>query len=159
VIADNDRIFKLAGSWATPACTDGDGIVNIAVDVTGIATAEINLASHWLNFTGSALVEKYAHIHTDGFWGSAVDLSNAYMSWAKFSSQLPEAPQQLNIMNLQNATAFDTCTAIYAVNDVALSLGYVTGSVSTVKGSIPFYQGAGGGGGFGYIAIYDVEFA
>ncbi len=155
-IAANDRIFKLAGSWATPACPDGEGIVNISVDVTGIATGEVNLASHWINLTGAADVPGYMHIHTDGIWGSACDLATAYIAWAKISWMLPENPGGLYLFELNNGTAFDTLDAIFAVNNPALALGYVAATpTGAASGSIPFMAGAGGGGGLKWIRTYD----
>jgi len=155
-IAANGRIFNLGGSWATPATPDGEGIVNISANVTGIATGEVNLASHWLNLTGAADVPGYMHIHTDGIWGSACDLATAYIAWAKISWMLPEDPGGLYLFELNNGTAHDTLDAIFAVNNPAYALGFIAGtSDDAPTGSIPFMAGAGGGGGLKYIRTYD----
>ena len=158
VIAADDRIFKLSGDWATPANTDGEGIINLSANVTGIATGETNLKSSWINFgTAADLATLYGHINTDGFYGSgSADLATAFLSHTKFSCMVPSTPRQLNIMEIQFATAFDQLTAIYSVNNPALCLGFVAGtSDDAPTGSIPFFQGIGGGGGMKYIRTYD----
>lgn len=155
-IAADDRIFKLSGDWATPANPDGEGIVNISATITGIATGEANLASHWINLTGAADIPGYMHVHTDGIWGSACDLATAYIAWAKISWMLPEDPGGLYLFELNNGTAYDTLDAIFAVNNPAYALGYVAATpTGAASGSIPFMAGAGGGGGLKWIRTYD----
>jgi len=155
-IAWVDPYLQFRAIVATPNHVDGEGLFNYALNVTGIATGEVNMTSHWINLTGAADIPGYMHVHTDGIWGSAADLATAYIAWAKISWMLPENPAGLYLFELNNGTAFDTLDAIFAVNNPALALGYIAATpTAEASGSIPFMAGAGGGGGLKWIRTYD----
>ncbi len=134
VIAADDRIFKLAGSWATPDNPDGEGIVNISANITGATGGEANLCSAWLNLGTDATIGEWSHIHTDGFYDATATLTGAHLAWAKYAAQLASDPQEHFIMDLNMTGANSGIDAIYNVNDPALALGDRTGYASHGRG-------------------------
>ena len=151
VIAADDRIFKLAGSWATPDNPDGEGIVNISANITGATGGEANLCSAWLNLGTDATIGEWSHIHTDGFYDAGATLTGGHLAWAKYAAQLASDPEEHFIMDLNMTGANSGIDAIYNVNDPALALGYVATTAGSAVGSIPFFST---GGTPKYIMLY-----
>ena len=151
VIANDGRMLKLTGSWATPATPDGEGAVNIAVTVTGQTVGEANLASHWINLGNGSEITLWSHIHTDGFYDSGATLTGAHLAWAKYAAKLDSDPQEHFIMDLNMQGANSGIDAIYNVNNPALALGYVATTAGGAIGSIPFFST---GGTKKYIMLY-----
>ncbi len=152
VIAADDRIFKLAGLWATPDNPDGEGIVNISANITGASAGEANLQSAWLNLVSGSEITEWSHIHTDGFYDGGATLTGGHLAWAKYAAQLASDPQEHFIMDLNMVGANSGIDAIYNVNNPALALGYVAGTPGdTEVGTIPFFST---GGVVKYIYLY-----
>lgn len=142
VIPTNGVIFKLYGDWATPGLPDGEGIVNIQANVTGVAVGHTSLTSAWINFgSASEFTGKYINLHTDGYWDGGADLAGAFICWARYSSMLASSDYQSNTLwSLNLAEDNDTLTALFETNDRS-HMGYIAGggtNFGTPTGTIPF---------------------
>ena len=155
----NERGSRQRGTIATPAMTDGYGVWESELTVTGLATGDIAERSDWINLTGDATIPSYMFIHTDGVYDGGATLTGALIAWAKYTCMLASNPVWCSLWELNFDGANSEIDAIFNVNDPVLALGYATGSVSSVIGSIPFFSQAGGAGIRGWIAIYGAEFA
>jgi len=154
----NERGSRQRGVVATPAMEDGYGVWESQIDVTGLATGAIAERSDWINLGSDATVPSYMFVHTDGVYDGGATLTNAYVSWAKYTCMLQSDPAWCSLWELNFDGADSEIDAIFNVNNPELALGYTAGSVSNVIGSIPFFSTAGGALK-GWIAIYDAEFA
>jgi len=152
------RGTRQIGTVATPAMTDGYGVWEQELNVTGIATGLIAAGSSWINFGAGSTIGPYTFIHTEGIWDGGATLTIAYISWAKYTCMLASDPAHNSLWELNFDGANSGIDSMFNVNNAALSLGYVAGSVSTVIGSIPIFHTAGGALR-GWIAVYDAEFA
>ena len=157
-IGANARGTRQIGSVAVPAMTDGYGVWEQELTVTGTATGSIAAGSSWINLGTDAVIPAYMFVHTDGIWDGTATLTSANISWAKYQCMLASNPAWCSLWELNFDGANSEIDAIFNVNNPVLALGYAAGGVSTVIGSVPFFSTAGGALR-GFVAIYDVEFS
>ena len=158
-IEPNERGSRQRGTVDAPAMSDGYGVWESELTVSGTATAAIAERSDWINLSNGSVIPSYMFVHTDGIWDGGATLTAAKISWAKYTCMLASNPEWCSLWELNFDGANSEIDAIFNVNDPVLALGYATGSVTSVIGSIPFFSQAGGAGIRGWIAIYDAEFA
>ena len=136
VIADNDRIFKLAGDWATPNTPDGQGLIEVNINITGIAT-RVDLSSMWANLGAAAQIPGYLDLRNDGIWDAGATLTTAVVAFQKYQCILDSDPRILTLWNLNMATANDVLDALFEINSKA-GIGYIAGvHTAAVVGSVP----------------------
>ena len=131
---------------ATPAMTDGYGVEEHDLTISGIATGMISANSHWINFGGAGVAGGYVHVHNDGIW-SGGDISGGYVSWAKFQFLPDSNPNWMSLWELNFAGANSEIDAIFNVNDPTLALGYTAGGAAEADvpiGYCPFFSTAHG---------------
>ena len=153
-----ERASRQRAIVATPAMPDGYGVWESDLTVTGLATGAIAERSDWINLGTDATVPGYMFVHTDGIWDGSATLTTAAIAWAKYTCMLASNPAWNSLWELNFDGANSVIDSIFNVNNAALSLGYIAGSVSTVIGSVPFFSTAHGALR-GWIAIYDAEFS
>ena len=152
----NGTYLLLAASVATPSMADGYGHDAYELTVTGVATGFILARSAWINLAATTTVPSYMQVHTDGIYDPGATLTNARISWAKYTCMLASDPADCSLWELNFDGANSEIDAMFMVNDATLALGYQAGTPTKAAiGSIPFFQTAGGGGGGPkYIYIY-----
>jgi len=156
VLGANARANRMLATVATPNMDDGYAAFEQQLDVSGLGTGQANAASTWINLGAAATIPGYMFVHTDGVYDAGATLTSAYMSWSKYTCILASDPAQNNLWELNFSGVNSGVDALFAVNDPALCLGWIAGtSDDAPTGSIPFFQGAGGGGGMKYIRTYD----
>lgn len=150
----NDRIASLKGTQATPNMVDGYGLIESELSVSGTATGIVALTSAWINLGDSATIPTYCHVHTDGIYDATAILTNAYLSWGKYSCQLSSNPKWCSLWELNFSGADSEVDSIFNCNDMDLALGYLAGTpTDNAIGTIPFCSNAGSG--IKYIRLYD----
>ena len=143
---------------ATPAMSDGYGVWESELTVSGVATGGIYERSDWINLSNGSTVPAYMMVHTDGIWDGGATLTAAAIAWAKYTCMLASNPAWNSLWELKFFGAISLIDSIFNCNNATLALNYVAGSVSTVIGSVPFFSTAHGALR-GWVAIYDAEFA
>jgi len=129
---------------------DGYGHDAYELTVTGVATGFILARSAWINLAATTTVPSYMQVHTDGIYDPGATLTNARISWAKYTCMLASDPADCSLWELNFDGANSEIDAMFMVNDATLALGYQAGTptqrqpVGRVSRS---FQTAGGGGG------------
>jgi len=157
-IGADERGSRQRGTVATPAMSDGYGVWESDLTVTGLATGGIYERSDWINLSNGSTVPAYMFVHTDGIWDGGATLTAANISWSKYTCMLASDPAHNSLWEMNFDGANSGIDAMFNVNSPALALGYVAGGVSTVIGSVPLFATAAGALR-GWVAVYDAEFA
>jgi len=153
-LADAGNMAKFTATIATPAFADGYGAFEVQLDVSGIATGQVNAASMWINLGASSEIPGYMALRNDGIYDAGATLTTAYVSMQKFQNLLASNPAWLSIWELNHSGAHSEIDAIFNCNDPTLALGYQAGTpTKAAVGSIPFCSTAGGS--VRYIYLYD----
>lgn len=154
VLGANDRGSRQRAFVATPAMTDGYGVWESQLDVTGLATGSIAERSDWINFGDAATIPAYCFVHTDGVYDGGATLTTADIAWAKYTCMLATNPHWCSIWELNFDGAHSEIDSIFNCNNMILALGYQAGTpTKAAVGSIPFCSDAHGG--LRYIYLYD----
>jgi cytoskeletal protein CcmA (bactofilin family) len=154
ISATDGRALKISTTQATPAMTDGYGVIEKELNVSGTATGHITGESSWINLGTDAVVPSYCDVHNDGIYDATATLTSAYISWAKFQCLLASNPAHLSLWELNHSGAHSEIDSIFNVNDATLALGYQEGTpTKAAVGSIPIFSIAGGSPY--YIYVYD----
>ena len=153
----DERGSRQRATVATPAMTDGYGVWESQLDVSGLATGAIAERSDWINLGDDATVPSNMFVHTDGVYDGGATLTGANIAWAKYTCMLSTNPAACNLWELNFSGAHSELDAIFAVNNHELCLGYTVGTpTDAAVGTIPFVETAGGAhGGMKYIYLYD----
>ncbi len=157
---DAARTVNWAFTIELPDIADGNAVEYHSVNVSGLAPGSLAGFGHWVDIGGAGVFTagaSYLYVHHDGIW-SGGDISNALVSWAKWSFLPDSDPAWYSLWEINAADANATPDALFNVNNPIFALGYVAGGVSNVIGSVPFFSTAHGALR-GWVAIYDAEFA
>jgi len=150
----NARGTRQIATVATPAMSDGYGVWEQEVTVSGTATGHINASSCWINLGTSAVVPGYITLRNDGIWDGTATLTNAYVSMQKYHMMLQSNPAWCSIWELNWDNAHSEIDTMFNCNNADLALGYLAGTpTKAAVGSIPFCSTAGGT--IRYIYLYD----
>lgn len=138
--ATNDRIMKLDTVQATPNMTDGYGIFERNLTVTGTATGIVAAESNWINLGASSVIPTLMTLTTDGYWDGGATLTNAHVVWGKYTVYLITNPDTCALWDLNFSGANSEIDAIFSTGTKELALGYQAGTPTKAAiGSIPFF--------------------
>ena len=152
-VANDGRALKVLTTSATPAMSDGYGVVEIDCTISGTATAWFSPLSSWVNITGSGVAGTGGFIcaQQNGVYADAgANTSSTIIFGMRASALLTDAPGRLCPFSLNTSNR-----SIDAIFDIASgpSAGLVNGTpTGSADGSIPLV--IDGGGTIRYVHVY-----
>ncbi|GAH63856.1 unnamed protein product, partial [marine sediment metagenome] len=95
-IVPDGRIMRLLGTWDKPNTPDGVGLIEVQIDISGIATGSACLSALWANLGASADIPAYLFLRNDGIWDAGTaDLVTASIAMQKYQCLLGSNPGYL----------------------------------------------------------------
>ena len=153
IVAVDGRALKVSAISATPAMSDGYGLVEIDATISGTATGWFSPLSSWINITGSGVAGAggFMCAQQNGVYAdSGANTGSTIIFGMRATAQLTDAPTRLCPFSLNTANR-----SITALFDIASgpAIGVVNGTpVAAADGYIPFCVDSGGS--IRYIHVY-----
>ena len=147
-VGPDARMIRFHSTVAAPAMTDGEGVINKLLTVTGPATLHIFGESSWINLGAAAECPENMMVRCDGIWDGGVSFpaAQSFVAYEKYTLQLGADPHWNSLWNLNFSGAGSEVDCIFTCNDPGLCLGYEVGGAAQAAGigSVPLFSTSDG---------------
>ncbi len=147
-VGPDARMIQFHSTVAAPAMTDGEGVINKMLTVTGPATLHIFAESSWINLGAASECPENMMVRCDGMWDGGVTFpaAQSFVAYEKYTLSLSADPHWNSLWNLNFNGANTEIDCIFTCNDPGLCLGYAVGGAAQAAGigSVPLFSTSDG---------------